>query len=94
MAYPKNYKELFSDHGSEFDEKVMNLLVAQLGVKRIRTSRYSPRGNGEIERRWRIMKAHLKRNTSTLKDIAKMLPGFVFALNCSKNETTQFRLHF
>ena len=42
-----------TDRGLEFHDKIGDALMESLSIRRIRTSRYSPRANGEIERRWR-----------------------------------------
>ena len=43
-----------TDNGSEFTAKVDNLLFCQLRTKRILTSLYNPRSNGEIEQTLKI----------------------------------------
>ena len=53
---------LTSDNGSEFDTELIKRLLSIYEVTQITTSRYSPRANGEIERRWRVLKNILRRN--------------------------------
>ena len=85
---------LTMDNGTEFTVKVDNLLFRQLGTKRILTSRYNPRANGEIERRWRIFHQFMKKNSANWHDMPSMLPKFLFAVNNSvcrqTNQTPQF----
>lgn len=58
-------KILSSDQLSEFDNESFAMITTMYGVKRIQTSRYSPRSNAEIERRWSMLKSTLRRNTLT-----------------------------
>ena len=63
-------------------------LMNILGIKRITISAYSPRSNGEIERRWRTMGKFFQRNTSTpFHDMQQLLPVFLFPFNIAPCRT-------
>lgn len=83
-----------SDKGCEFNDNLGNALNKQLGIRRIRTSRYSPRSNGEIERRWRSLKAFIRRNTDDFRDFQFLFPKFIFQMNNSPNSTTNCTPHY
>ena len=55
---------IVSDKATEIPGLKHNLMNV-LGITRITTSAYSPRSNGEIERRWRTMREFFQRNTNT-----------------------------
>ena len=79
---------LVSDQAAEIPG-LKNNLINILGITRIRTSAYSPRSIGEIERRWRTMREFFQRNTSTpFHDMTKLLPVFLFACNIAPCKAT------
>ena len=48
-------RELLSNQGTEFDNKVLHELCAQFGIKKLRTSGCRPSANGRVERVHRTM---------------------------------------
>ena len=83
-----------TDNGTEFNAKVDSLLFCQLKTKRILTSRYNPRANGEIERRWRIFHQFMKKNSTNWHDMPSMLPKFLFTVNNSVCRQTGYTPQF
>ena len=73
--------KIITDARGEFDSRVANLLNSQLAIKRVRTSRYAPRSNADIDVRWRSWKKFPKRNSVDMDDMKKLLPRFLFAIN-------------
>ena len=59
-------------------------------IRRIYTSRYSPRANGEIERRWRTMTNLLQRNAinMSVNDLDHLVPNVCFTMNNVINKST------
>ena len=74
---------LTSDNAKEFFSKVMNEIMAMLNIKRIHTSRFSPRANGVIEVRWRHLKKIIKRNYALddMQNLKRIVSAATFALN-------------
>ena len=58
-------------------------------ISRITTSRYTPRSNGEIERRWRTIHRYISKHSKTWNDTLEILPKAVFAINNTPNATTK-----
>ena len=52
-------KQLLSDLGTEFDNKLLQLICERLRIKKLRTTAYSPQTNGAIERLHRYLKERL-----------------------------------
>ncbi|RZD33054.1 MAG: hypothetical protein CXT75_12105 [Methanobacteriota archaeon] len=77
-----------ADQGRELNEKIGNHLFKMMGIRRIRTSRYNPRANGEIERRWRVTSNFIKKHTETLEDAEQLLPRAMFMINNMPNAST------
>ena len=78
---------IVSDQGTEIPDK-NHPTIKPLGITRLTTSSYSPRSNGEIERRWKTMHDFLVRNTSDFHDLTKLLPVFLFACNLAPCKST------
>jgi len=55
-------REILSDQGKEFDNKLMRTLCDQYGIRKLRTSGYRPSVNGRIERLHRSLNALLAKS--------------------------------
>lgn len=83
-------ERLHSDQGRDFESQIIKELCALVGIKKVRTSPYHPRGN-PVERYNRTLLSML----GTLKDKEKSrwreyVRPLTHAYNCTKNEVTGF----
>lgn len=83
-------ERLHSDQGRDFESLIIKELCALVGIKKIRTSPYHPRGN-PVERFNRTLLSML----GTLKDREKSkwreyVKPLTHAYNCTRNEVTGF----
>jgi hypothetical protein len=76
---------LISDRGKQFESKVWNLLMKELGITRKRTTAYHPSCNGAIERWHRTLKnalrAKLRRNPTWTDALPMVLLGIRSSIN-------------
>ena len=84
---------LLSDQGSNVDGDTVRNFCDVLGIEKRRSSPFHSQGNGFAERNIRSVReilrsALLSRNLSENK-WRKLLPGLVFALNCSVSKATK-----
>lgn len=83
-------ERLHSDQGRDFESQIIKELCGLVGIKKVRTSPYHPRGN-PVERYNRTLLSML----GTLKDKEKSrwrdyVRPLTHAYNCTKNEVTGF----
>ena len=84
-------REILSDQGAEFNSKLLHELLANFGIRKIRTTAYRPQSNGRCER------AHRDMNSMFAKLCAgdpshwdDMLDAITLAYNGSVNRSTNF----
>ena len=89
-------REIVSDRGKEFDNKVVRELCTQFGIKRILTSAFHPQSNGQAERFNRTMIQYLKAmmdGDNTL-DWELWLPSLAFSYNTQVQRSTNMTPFF
>ena len=60
-------KELVTDHGSHFQNNMMEELASKLGYKQEHSSSYSPQANGQLEAVNKSLKSILQRTIAQSK---------------------------
>ena len=84
-------EEIISDGGPSFMAELFKELTKQLRIKQITTSPYTPRANGNVERRNRSTNEYLRAFTLEKPDAwAELLPLYMFAYNIAVHTTTGF----
>ncbi|EYC38726.1 hypothetical protein Y032_0699g1624, partial [Ancylostoma ceylanicum] len=81
-------KQLLSDQGPEFDNKVLSELCNTFGLKQIFTKGYNPRENGLTERFNKTLLGMLRKKVKIPVEWDKLLPYCVLAYNTTVHETT------
>ncbi|KAL6730064.1 hypothetical protein Aduo_001060 [Ancylostoma duodenale] len=81
-------KQLLSDQGPEFDNKVLSELCTTFGLKQIFTKGYNPRENGLTERFNRTLLGMLRKKVKIPVEWDRLLPYCVLAYNTTPHETT------
>ena len=77
---------LLSDRGGQFESKVIAELCDLLGIKKIRTTAYSPQCNGAVERRHQTITAMIgKLGEQKKAEWPEHLPELVHAYNCTRS---------
>lgn len=79
-------KSLLTDQGSNFESLLMKEVCQLLGIRKIRTSPFHPRSDGQTERANRTVKEWL---ASMGGDWEKQLPFAVFAINATASAATK-----
>lgn len=91
-GYPKH---LLSDQGRDFESKVIKNLCELTGIKKIRTSPYNPRCNGQTERMNRTLLDMLGTlNHSQKQDWRKYVGPLSHAYNCIVHGTTGYSPYY
>ena len=84
---------LLSDQGSNVDGDTVREFCNRLGIEKRRSSPYHSQGNGFAERNIRsvreILRSALLSRKMSEDKWRKLLPGLVFALNCSVSKATK-----
>ena len=84
-------RELLSDQGKEFDNKLLKALCDQYGVRKLRTSGYRPSANGRIERLHRSLNALLAKTVNEQhNDWDEVLDAAVAQYNGTVHRSTGF----
>jgi len=84
-------RELLTDQGTEFDNKLMKTLCKQYGVRKVRTSGYRPSANGRIERLHRSLNALLAKMVNEHhNDWDEILDAVVAQYNGTVHRSTGF----
>ena len=78
-----------SDRGVEFNNQLIRILTETYKIKHITTTAYHPQGNGQVERMNRTVKNILSK-LSKGDNWDHYLDSAIFAVNTSKNESTNF----
>ena len=79
-------ESLLTDQGTNFESSLMKEVCQLLGIKKLRTSPFHPRTDGQTERANRTIKEWL---ASSGGDWEKQLPFVVYFLNCTVNASTK-----
>ena len=77
---------LLSDQGTNFESMLMKEVCDLLGVKKLRTTPFHPRSDGQTEKANRTLKEGI---SAAGGDWEKELPFVTYALNCSANAATR-----
>ena len=77
-----------TDQGQEFYSLLMNNFFEWLGIRRIITTLYNPRANGELKRRWRTLNTFVAIHSITYQDTLDLLPRAVFMINTTPHDIT------
>ena len=81
--------ELHSDQGHNFESRLMQEVLARLGVKKTRTTPLHPQSDGMVERYVKTIEEHLRKVVSThQRDWDERLSVFLLAYRASTHETT------
>jgi transposase InsO family protein len=84
-------RELLTDQGTEFDNKLMKTLCLQYGIRKVRTSGYRPSANGRIERLHRSLNALLAKTVNEHhNDWDEILDAVVAQYNGTVHRSTGF----
>jgi transposase InsO family protein len=87
-------KEIFTDHGSHFQKKMMTELKSKLGLRKEHSSPYYPQENGQVEVVNKSLKTILQRTINSAKsNWHLMLYSALWAYRTSVNTATGFS-HF
>ena len=82
---------LLTDQGGEYQNRLLELLAANLGMVQVRTAPYRPSSNGVCERFNRVLSDGLsKRVWNRQEDWVYYLPCVLLAYRTSVNETTRY----
>lgn len=85
---------ILTDQGSEFLSDLFSKVLKLLGIKRRRTSGYSPWSNGSLERQHRdlkaMLRAYIEKDQSNWPDFIQYI---VFVINTTKNRSTGYTPH-
>jgi len=82
-------KHIITDQGRQFESKLFNTLVENIGATRIHTSAYHPQSNGAIERFHRTFKTSLKILTDRDNRWVDVIPFGLFGWRNTPNTTTE-----
>ena len=89
------FQVLLTDQGKEEDNKLIKQICLLLGTKKIRTSPYNPRSNGQAENHMRTLKDQLVAYTNAHQnDWDIYLAVIAHAYRTSVNEATGFTPYF
>lgn len=84
-------KEILSDQGANFQSQLLAELTSFFGIRKLRTTPYNPRCNGEVEKfnstLGELLRCHLQERS---KDWDEMLPLVADAYRKSEHSTTKF----
>ena len=90
-------KEILSDNGTQFRNKVLGRLSKSLNIKQKFTTTYNPQCNGMIERFHSFLKARLRIATSTSAldywegdEWNRLIPCITFAYNTTIHSSTKY----
>jgi transposase InsO family protein len=84
-------RELLTDQGTEFDNRMLKSLCKQYGVQKIRTSGYRPSANGRIERLHRSLNALLAKTINeNHDDWDEVLDAVTAQYNGTTHQSTGF----
>jgi hypothetical protein len=78
---------LLTDQGSNFESLLMKEVCLILGIKKVRTSAFHPRTDGQTERANRTIKQWIASSGGPWDE---ELPFIVFAINCTQSSATKF----
>ena len=85
------FYKLISDQGRNFESKVIEELTKLLKIKKVKTSAYNPKANGEIERINKTIKQMLKNYVNEFHtDWDEYLCQITYAYNTSIHTSTGF----
>ena len=88
LGYPRS---LLSDLGTEFQNQILDGICRLMGVHKLKTTVHRPSANGRCERSHHTISACLAKLVATNQtDWDEHLPMVTFAMNCAKNETTNY----
>lgn len=76
--------DITSDNAYEFFAPAIREIMAIYNVTRINTSRYNPRSNGSIEKRWKVLKDVINRNYAVddVNNLKRVVSAATFEINC------------
>ena len=87
--------KIITDQGRNFESELIENLCQVAGVKKLRTSPYHPKTNGQCEHFNSILLNMLGTLTpEQKKDWKSHVPALVHAYNCTKNAATGFSLNY
>lgn len=78
---------LLSDQGANFESQLVREICSPLSIKKIKTSIFHPRTDGQAERMNRTIK---ERITALGGDWSEILPLVTHSINCTVNSSTVF----
>ena len=94
MCYriPEN---LLSDHGHNFESKLIEELCALTQIKKLQTTPYQPQTNGSCERFNRTLISMLGSLPEEYKSQwTQHAPTLVYAYNCTRSNATGYNLYY
>ena len=81
-------KKILSDRGSHFNNKIIESLLKEFGIKHNFSTPYHPKTNGLIERFNKTLCESLAKTGNT-EDWDLRIPGILFAYRTKKNDSTK-----